>query len=940
MASPIHQPQFLIGIDLGTTHTVVAYSDIGDGIEKSAISIFNIDQLIGPGEVVRKPLLPSFRFHPSNQQVSEQDLTLPWLNHPVEGDLSHVIIGEWARELGSKVEGRQVVSAKSWLSHSGVDRTEDILPWAAANEVERVSPIVASASYLNHLRQSWNYHHPNALIEHQEVVITVPASFDEAARSYTLQAAKLAGLTHTVLLEEPQAVCYDWYHQHQHQAQQQLRDLPLILICDVGGGTTDLSLIKASFSDDKLHLERIGVGDHLMLGGDNLDLALAHLAEQRLSGDHKLKAATLTKLIQQTRKAKERLLSDNAPDVSKITLLGSGSRLIGGSKSVEITKEEVHHIALDGFFPMTPFKQMPNQRRAAVVEFGLPYAADPAISKHLAQFIDTHRLPCSDALELDPLGTHAAIPTAVLLNGGVFNSNLLRQRVLDLFSQWSGSDIVELSNPHPNLAVAYGAVVYAKARHGTQLKIMGGTARSYYLLLEEKSRTRRALCLLSKGTDEGVELRLHGREFDLTLGEPVRFTILSSTHDSISQAGAIHQVNPDDYQALPPYVVTLKSSRSADELHANQKDRVRVSLACQYTEVGTLKLECVSLQDDTLRWDVEFEIRKESAKGDSTIDDDSDQLSPKQQQAIELINTVYGPAKPNLNTSDAVKTLNKDLEKKLGNRNQWDSSSLRQLFSPIISGKKRRRRSELHERNWLKLAGFTLRPGFGFHTDQWRIDQIWPIYQQGIHFKSKQSWNDWWTLWRRVAGGLNQQQQEAILTDVAKYLHPASIRSPKMVKESEERSYEGMVKLSASLEHLDVDDKILLASWFLKRLKKTAFAQAHWWALGRLASRSLFYGHANSVIPPEQVANWMSELLVLNWKQQPIIGFAAVLMCRKTGDRTLDIAQPLRDTVLTKLKASRAPDSWVQLVATRKVLDESETQRLFGEALPAGLQLR
>lgn len=939
MASSTRQPQFLIGIDLGTTHTVVAYSNITDGIEKSSISIFNIDQLIGPGEVVRKPLLPSFRFHPSSEQLSEHDLTLPWSNSPVEGDIPLVIIGEWARELGSKIEGRQVVSAKSWLSHSGVDRNEDILPWAAVTEVERVSPIMASASYLNHLRQSWNYHHPDALIEHQEVVITVPASFDEAARSYTLQAATLAGFANIVLLEEPQAVCYDWYHQNHHQAKQQLRNLPLILVCDVGGGTTDLSLIKASFTDDQLSLERIGVGDHLMLGGDNFDLALAHLAEQRLSGNQKLKAAALTKLIQQTRTAKERLLSEDAPEVCKITMLGSGSRLIGGSKSIELTKEEVHRIALDGFFPISDFSQRPNQRSAAVVEFGLPYVADPAISKHIAQFIDSHRTQCCNALSLDPQTDSTAIPTAVLLNGGVFNSKLLTQRAIELFSHWGESDVVQLNNPHPNLAVAHGAVVYAKARHGTELKITGGTARSYYLLLEEKKRAPRALCLLSKGTDEGVEIRLNGREFDLTLGEPVRFTILSSTHEAISQVGAIHDVNPANYQSLPPYIVTLKRSRNADELHANQKDRVRVSLACQYTEVGTLKLECVSLTDDNLRWDVEFEIRKEIGNADSTIDN-INQINPKQKQAIALIETVYGPAKTNDDNNDVAKKLNKTLEKTLGNRDKWDSSLLRQLFTPLISGRKRRRRSELHERNWFKLSGYTLRPGFGFHTDPWRIEQIWPIYQQGIHFKSKQSWNDWWTLWRRVAGGLNQQQQETILTDLAKYLHPASSRNPKLVKESEEKNYEGMVKLSASLEHLEVDDKILLATWLLKRLKKPAYAQSHWWALGRIASRSLFYGHANTVIPSKQIAAWMPDLLTLDWKQQPIIGFAAVLMCRKTGDRTLDIDQPLRDSVLAKLKSSRSPESWSELVSSQKTLDQSETQRLFGEALPAGLQLR
>ncbi len=281
-------PRFLVGIDLGTTNTVVAYCEITDNLEQSEVSLFDIDQLIGPGEVVRKPLLPSFRYHPAPGQISASDLTLPWENQLVSGDLKNVIVGEWARELGAKVEGRQVSSAKSWLSHQAVDRSSDILPWAGAHDVDKVSPVIASASYLNHIRQAWNYRHPSNKLEDQDVVVTVPASFDETARKLTLEAAELAGLKKIVLLEEPQAVCYDWYARHQRTAADELKDLPLILVCDVGGGTTDLSLIEAKFkqsndSESELALDRIGVGEHLMLGGDNLDLALAHTRQKAAS---------------------------------------------------------------------------------------------------------------------------------------------------------------------------------------------------------------------------------------------------------------------------------------------------------------------------------------------------------------------------------------------------------------------------------------------------------------------------------------------------------------------------------------------------------------------------------------------------------------------------------------------------------------------------------
>lgn len=593
-------PRFLVGIDLGTTNTVVAYCEITDNLEQSEVSLFDIDQLIGPGEVVRKPLLPSFRYHPAVGQISPSDLTLPWDNEPVAGDINNVIVGEWARELGAKVEGRQVSSAKSWLSHQAVNRNSDILPWAGAQDVDKVSPVIASASYLNHIRQAWNYRHPSNKLEDQDVVVTVPASFDETARKLTLEAAELAGLKKIVLLEEPQAVCYDWYARHQQTAADELKDLPLILVCDVGGGTTDLSLIEAKFTHDDLALDRIGVGEHLMLGGDNLDLALAHLAESRFSQNKKLTAASLTKLIQQTRKAKENLLSTSAPDEVKITMLGSGSKLLGGTKSIALSKQEVHQIALDGFFPLSDFSEVPDKRRSAVVEFGLPYVADPAVSKHVAEFLTQHQQVSRAALGIED-DKQNAIPVGLLLNGGVFNSDLVTERVTTLLSDWRGAPVTVLDNPHPDWSVALGAVAFGKARRGAQLKIGGGAARSYFLHLQEKNKMGKALCLLAKGTEEGHEIRLSGRRFSLTLGEPVRFNLLTSTHDTLTnntaiQNGVMIDVDPDLFAPLPPYITTLEGEGA--ELQANQKERVEVQLACQLTEVGTLKMECVSAEDD------------------------------------------------------------------------------------------------------------------------------------------------------------------------------------------------------------------------------------------------------------------------------------------------------------------------------------------------------
>ncbi len=934
MTSPHkNNARYLIGIDLGTTNSVLAYCEIEDNLTQSAVNIFKIDQLVGPGEVVRKPLLPSFRFHPTNSQFQNSDMSLPWDTQPVEGELDQVIIGEWARELGSQIEGRQVSSAKSWLSHDGVDRESDILPWSAADNVEKVSPLLASASYLNHMRQSWDHHSPNHKLADQEVVVTIPASFDETARNLTLKTAKLAGLANIHLLEEPQAVCYDWYSRHLDSASQQLQYIPSILVCDVGGGTTDLSLISAEHQQDSLFLNRIGVGDHLMLGGDNIDLALAHLAEQRLSQNKKLNAASLMKLIQQTRKVKEDLLRPDAPEQAKISILGSGSRLIGGTKSAPISKKEIHNIVLDGFFPLTDKQDMPLQRRTAVVEFGLPYAADAAISRHIAEFIQNH-------------SSDAKTPTALLLNGGVFNSELVESRMVELLSQWHGSPITLLDNPNPDLSVAFGAVAYAKARHGSQLKIGGGSARSYFLHLKQKNTSAsKALCVLAKGTEAGQEIRLHGRQFLLTLGEPIQIDLLTSTQEVFIDANGTltppknslllnvqRNLERADFKPLPPYIATLEGNQARESLQANQKDRVEVILACQLTEVGTLKIECVSTQNDNKRWLLEFDTRKHE-------EFEQAQTHPHLEQAKEFITVAYS-ANKKADNDKHIKTLSKDLEKQLGKRDQWDFPTLRQLFDTFSLGKKRRRRSSDHEKQWLRLAGFTLRPGFGDPTDEWRIEQTWALYQQGIQFPSHQTWSDWWIFWRRIAGGLNHNQQESILADIAKYLHPGAHRNKGTGKEASEHGYEAMVSLSASLEHLDNEDKVLLSNWYLNRAQKsTEHVQAHWWALGRLASRSQLYGSQHNIVPAAQVNQWLLKMLELDWKQESMIGFAAVMMGRKTGDRSIDISQDIRAKVIEKLIASRATPTWIDLVSEVKELTEDESKKVFGDSIPAGLQM-
>jgi molecular chaperone DnaK (HSP70) len=910
----VKNPQFLVGIDLGTTHTVVAYSPT----DQDNIQILVIDQLVAPGEVAARPLLPSVRYHPAQGELSEADLAFLTQD-------DQVVIGEAARGLGAKTQGRMVTSAKSWLSHPSVDHSADILPWGSPEEVLKVSPITASSSYLKHIRTVWHHKFPEAPLEHQDIVITVPASFDEGARSLTLAAARMAGLHQVKLLEEPQAVCYEWMHRHTGSIKQELADVRLLLICDVGGGTTDLTLIKVNHDSDEPELTRIGVGDHLMLGGDNIDLALAHTAEKRLAlTEKRLSAADMSQLVEQCRIAKEKLLAEDAPEQLKVTLLGGGSKLIGGSRSAELSREEVRKLALDGFFPLSEQHELPDRKRSGVVEFGLPYTAEPAITKHIAAFLRSHEQASKQALD------KGSVPDAILLNGGVFRSQSITHRMLQILEKWRGTPPKLLDNKTPELSVALGAVSYAWAVRNRKLRIGGGAARSYFLQIDTNGNERKGVCVLPKGSEEGDEIILRERQFSLRLGQPVRFHLLSNSGNTKYIPGELVTLTDDDFHSLPPLAVALSGGEKTED-----KD-VAVRLAVTQTEIGTLKIQCVAVDDSTKRWDVEFQIRTKALKISSTDLD----LPVQTDAAQKLIMSFFGTKSKQVNPK-AVKSLRVELEKILGvSRSDWNTPLLRALFSVLLEGIKYRRRSENHERVWLSLAGFCLRPGFGYPLDDWRIEQLWKIYNQNIQYvNDAQNWSEWWTLWRRVAGGLNADAQNQIFNDLSIYLNPDSARQSSIANQLKSRGYEDMVILSAVLERLSVENKIQLGEWHLKRLQKSNEPDQTWWAVGRIGSRIPFHGSSHNVLPVTFSEQWLQIVLSADWKKKPEAAFAATLIARKSGDRARDIDEKLRIQIVDRLKQTRAPSSWIEIVETVKQLNKQEEKQVFGEDLPPGLKL-
>ena len=877
-----------------------------------------------------RPLLPSVRYHPAEGELAAADRQLPW-PFADPGEVADVIVGELARERGARTPGRLVASAKSWLSHAGVDRTAPILPWGAAAEVAKISPVAASASTLAYIRAAWNHQFPRQPLERQELVLTVPASFDEAARALTVEAARLAGLPQLRLLEEPQAACYDWLYRHQGDMATALGEARLLLVCDVGGGTTDLTLIQIEPDNVGPKLTRIGVGDHLMLGGDNMDLTLARTVEARLGGG-RLNAGELSQLWQQCRNAKERLLADAAPEQATVTVLGSGARLIGGARSVQLSRDEVRTLLVDGFLPVVELGEQPRGRRAAVVEFGLPYAADPAISRHLVAFLAHHAGAARQALGERTPADGPALPDAVLLNGGVFHGAALAGRLLDILAGWRGEPLARLDNPEPDLAVARGAVAYGLARRGQGLKIGGGSARSYFLVVDSGGRQKQGVCLLPRGAEEGREIRLD-HTFSLRLGAPVQFHLLSSTGDAVHLPGELVALDAEEFAPLPPIATVIESEAGVGE--------VPVQLLAQLTEVGTLEVDCVAAAQPSPpallpagegsatqgRWRLAFQLRGGDA---ATLA----RLHPRFPEAAARIERFYGSRASDVDAKE-IKMLRADLERLLGKREGWETPLLRELFSVLWVGARRRRRSADHERLWFSLTGYCLRPGFGYPLDDWRARQLWTLYEQGVQYRQDaQSWAEWWTLWRRVAGGLDAAAQARLGEELITELRPLTGKAA-----GKQPGIEDMARLAAVLERLPAARKVELGEVLLARLARRGESPQLWWAVGRLGTRVPAYGSAHDVAPATAATAWLERVLALDWKAVTPAAFAATLLARLSGDRERDLDEALRTRVIQRLRAARAPASWLRMVEEIATLDEADTGRMFGEALPPGLRL-
>ncbi|MBI4819765.1 MAG: Hsp70 family protein [Deltaproteobacteria bacterium] len=595
--------RYIVGIDLGTTNCALASVDLSvakpgdDEAKPPEVESVPIQQLIAPGQVAERATLPSFLYAPAAGELPAGSLDLPWANE------RGYMVGTAARDRGAQVPLRMVSSAKSWLCHARVDRRSGLLPFGAPPETEKISPITASTRYLEHLRDGWNHAHPGEQLEDQTVYLTVPASFDAAARELTVEAAHAASLSHVVLLEEPQAAFYAWLSRVGDRWRKLLRPSDRVLVCDVGGGTTDFSLIEVSDREGNLSLERVAVGDHILLGGDNMDLALAHFIGERLKSEgHKLDAGQQRALISAARGAKEKLLSEGGGEEAGVNILGRGSKLIGAKISTTLAKTDVERIIVEGFFPRCGKDARPvTSRRTGFMELGLEFAVEAAVTKHLAGFLMRH----SDGKPV----------THILFNGGVFNSPGLRARLVEVMGSWSSAPPVVLEDADHDLAVARGAAYYGGTKLGRGIRIRGGTARSYYVGIETAMPSVpgvrppiRALCVVPFGMEEGTAASVPSQELGLVVGEPVEFRFLSCSTRKKDQLGEVL----DEYSwaehlnETAPLVATLEAGEGFPP-----GTLVPVRLEVKLTEIGTVEVWSAHVGGQK-RWKLEFNVREQA----------------------------------------------------------------------------------------------------------------------------------------------------------------------------------------------------------------------------------------------------------------------------------------------------------------------------------------
>lgn len=933
--------RYVVGLDLGTTNSALAYVDTAEAPWK--IRTFATPQSIAPGQWEARETLPSFHYQPATGEFPPHALRLPWQKSDPAWTAGH-----FARDHGALAPGRLVNSAKSWLCHSGVDRTAELLPWHGAPDVDRLSPVTVSARYLLHFREAWDAQFPEHPLAEQDFVLTLPASFDEVARELTVRAAQQAGLRRVALIEEPQAAFYAWIAKHADDWDRLVSPGQKILVCDVGGGTTDFTLIRVrKGSDGTVQFHRVAVGEHLILGGDNFDLALAHHLEQKLKGNGKLEPRQWSMLVRSCRQVKEVLLGNHPPEQWTLSLPGAGSRLIGGGLQTPVTRQEVEELIVEGFFPSVSLESKPATGQSGFQEFGLPYAPDAAITRYLAAFLSAHRHVALE--EGEAAGHDPARPDIVLFNGGVFTSSQLQERLVDAIRSWfrtqdPGWSPIVLDHERLDLAVAKGAAYYGMVRRGLGVRIAAGLARTYYIGVEGAAdQPSAAICLMPAGAEPNTEVDLEGRQFQLLVSQPIEFPLYVSSVRLTDKPGDVVTVDREQISALPPIRTVLKLGKSAEA------GTVAVTLKARLTEIGTLDLWCSEVAGKRtwkLLFDVRAATRTEVAAHESAAEGQGFLEESARTAGETILRQTFTPAQQlEGRTPLDPAGLMKGLVEALGlERHEWPTSLLREIWETLFELEPGRRISSRHEARWLNVLGYALRPGYGLAMDDWRVGETWRLLNGKLVHADPMCRAEWWILWRRIAGGLTAGQQQALAGPLIGTLRQAT--KPAAGKNRGGAGFgthelAEMLRFVGSCELLNATTKEELGDLLLASANRPHWATirgAALWAVGRLGARRPVYGPLNSVLGANVAERWLDRVMTLEGgdAMEP---FAAMQLARLTGDRYRDIADAHRERVLKWMERLQAPKNLRRLVREVGTLEEEEQGLVFGEALPKGLRI-
>lgn len=916
--------RYLIGIDLGTTNSCVAYVDTFH--PQAPIQPLPIPQLVAPGVVEPRPLLPSFCYLAAPGEWQEGALVLPW------SQSRDYIVGALALTHGSRVPSRLVTAAKSWLCHSAASRRDPILP-TSGDAAARISPVTATARYLSHIAEAWNFAiargRGDDTLEQQEVILTVPASFDEVARALTAEAAKSAGYGAVTILEEPQAAFYCWIDAHETSWQRILTAGDTVLVCDVGGGTTDFSIISVKGEGSSLTLERMAVGDHLLLGGDNIDVAIAHYVAAKLEGGNELSSTQWLELCHQCRHAKEQLLG-GGKESFRLTLRGSGSRVVEGSVTTLLTYDELLREVLQGFFGDYSWQESLNKTPSRGLRtMGLPYEDEPSIVKQLATFLATHGL-----------GGEPVRPSHLLFNGGTLHPRPFQDALIASITRWFGRAPTPLTTPHFDSAVARGAAYYGKVRRGLGVTIGGGSPRSYYLAIQVKdskgSTTMQAMTLLARGAEEGATYTAP-HTFLLTPNTAVTFDLYTSHTRLYDKPGELIALDPTTLHRLPPIHTILRYGKQGS------LEPIAVRLGLSLTAIGTLELWLASV-DSTHRWSLAFQLRTVTGQEDTLkivgeARRDVTYEASHSLAAVALITEAFTPG-----SGIIPKTLPERLEALLAMpRRQWSPSLLRTLWPPLLARAQQRCLSTAHAERWWHLAGWLLRPGYGYPLDDFRIKELWKVLLADLKSsKADEVVMQQLICIRRIAGGLTRGQQTQAVADSLSLLM-AGRGSPLPQQVRRQRAlYDERLRTVAAMEWLDVAVKTRLADALVARIAGADATNAELFALGRLAARHLVYAPLSSVIPSRQCAVWLERLIDATGSSEkeawlPLIG----QMARLTGHREIDIGESLRRRLLSHFVAGEEGDRerLHTLLTSVQPFTLQEQEQSLGDLLPPGLTL-